>query len=87
MKYPQPNQRPVKFLSRLLSVTAIAYANGQCVAVRGKVERHQLEAIEDCLADAGVKRGEIWIAGDGRGTFSREIGPMMHQRLRNILHT
>ena len=77
----------MKFLSRLLSATAIAYANGHCVAVRGKVERHRLEAIGDCLAEAQVPRGEIWIAGNGRVTFSREIGPMIQQRLRNILHT
>ncbi len=77
----------MKFLSRLLSVTAIAYADGRCVALRGKVERHRLEAMEGCLAEAGVARGEIWIAGDGRVTFSREIGAVLHQRLRNILHT
>jgi len=77
----------MKFLSRLLSVTAIVLEDGHCTAVRGKVERYRLEAMRDCLAEAGVPRGEIWIAGDGSITFSREIGPMLHQRLRNILHS
>ena len=54
--------------------------------VRGKVERHRLDALDACLAEAGVPQGEIWIAGDGRVKFSREIGPLLHQRLRNILH-
>ena len=76
----------MKFLSRLLSVTAITFAHGRCQAVRGKMERHRLDALDACLAEAGVPQGEIWIAGDGRVTFSREIGPVLHQRLRNILH-
>ena len=86
MKYPGPSINPMKFLSRLLSVTAITFAHGRCQVVRGKVERHRLEALGACLAEAGVGRAEIWIAGDGRVTFSREISPLLHQRLRNILH-
>ena len=76
----------MNFLSRLLSVTAITFEHGRCQVVRGKVERHRLEALGACLAEAGVACCEIWIAGDGKVTFSREIGTLLHQRLRNILH-
>ena len=82
---PGPIIDPMKFLSRLLSVTAITFAHGRCQVVRGKVGHHQLEALGACLAEAGVPRAEIWIAGNGRVTFSREIGPALHQRLRNIM--
>ena len=82
----QPTHARMKFLSRLLSVTAITFAHGRCHAVRGKVGHRQLEALGACLAEAGVGRAEIWIAGNGRVKFSREIGPVLHQRLRNIMH-
>ena len=78
---------PMKFLSRLLAATTIAYTGRKCVALRGKIEHYRLAALADCLAEAGVRRGEIWIAGNGRITFSGEIGQVLHQRLRNILHT
>jgi len=77
----------MKFLSRLFSVTTISFAEGRCTALRGKVERYRLEALRSCLVEADVPRGEIWIGSDGRITFSREIGPALHQRLRNVLHT
>lgn len=75
----------MNILSRLLSVTAISFDGGRCVELKGKVGRDCLEGIADLLAEAGVKRGEIWIGGDGRIKFSREIDPTLHQQLRNIL--
>lgn len=75
----------MKFLSRLLSITVIAFADGRCREVKGKVSGNQLRDVANCLTEAGVARSEIWIGGDGRIQFSPEIAPALHQRLRNIL--
>lgn len=72
-------------LSRLFSTTAVSFENGRCVAVRGKVAGAILRELAGCLGEAGIARGEIWVAGNGRVSFSREIPAEIHQRLRNIL--
>lgn len=73
------------FLSRLFSTTAISFESGRCVAVRGKVAGAILRDLACCLGEAGIVKGEIWVAGNGRVSFSREIPAEIHQRLRNIL--
>lgn len=75
----------MKWFSRLLSVTAIAFSNGRCEVLRGKMPGPILSDLADALAASGVSCGEIWIRGDGRVRFSLEIPPELHQRLRNIL--
>lgn len=75
----------MRFLSRLLSTTAISYENGRCVAVRGKFPGAILRDLAGCLGEAGIATGEIWLAGNGRVSFSRDIPAEIHQRLRNIL--
>jgi len=75
----------MKWFSRLLSVTAIAYADGRCEVLRGKVGRPVLTDLADELAAAGVGHCEIWIGGNCRIRFSAETPPELHQRLRNIL--
>jgi hypothetical protein len=73
------------FLSRLFSTTAISFEKGRCVAVKGKLPGSLLRDLADCLEEAGIARGEIWLAGNGRVSFSREIPGEIHQRLRNTL--
>jgi hypothetical protein len=73
------------FLSRLLSTTAISFKTGRCVAVRGKVPGAILVDLAECLEEAGIETGEIWLAGNGRVSFSKQIPAEIHQRLRNIL--
>ncbi len=73
------------FLSRLFSTTAISYEKGRCVAVKGKLPGSILRDLADCLGEAGIARGEIWLAGNGRVSFSRDIPDALYQRLRNIL--
>ena len=75
----------MKWISRLLSVTAISFSNGRCDVLRGKAGRSVLSDLADVLVAAGVSRGEMWTGGDGRVRFSPEIPPELHQRLRNIL--
>jgi hypothetical protein len=81
LKTPQP----VHFLQRLLSSTAISFDGSSCVAVKGKVSSRMLRETAECLCENGLKRGEIWIRGDGKFRFSDDIPPELHQRLRNIL--
>ena len=73
------------FLSRLFSNTAISFETGRYVAVRGKVSGPILRDLAGCLEDAWISKGEIWLAGNGRVSFSRNIPTEIHQRLRNIL--
>lgn len=75
----------MKWIFRLLSVTAIAFSNGRCEVLRGKMAGPILSDLADVLVASGVSRGEMWIRGDGRVRFSPEIPPELHQRLRNIL--
>lgn len=75
----------MKWFSRLLSVTSIAFSQGRCEVLRGKMAGPILSDLTDVLAAAAVSCGEIWIGGDGRVRFSPEIPPELHQRLRNIL--
>lgn len=44
-----------------------------------------LRETAECLCENGLKRGEIWIRGDGKFRFSDDIPSELHQRLRNIL--
>jgi hypothetical protein len=75
----------MRFFSRLFSHTVIAFVDGSCVAIQGKVCSGVLRDLAGILVENGVPRAEIRIGGDGRIRFSKEIPPEVHQRLRNIL--
>lgn len=75
----------MKWFSRMLSTTAIPFAGGRCELAKGKLDRRLLAELSDELTRSQVRRGEIWIQGDGRIRFSDEIPPESQQRLRNIL--
>jgi hypothetical protein len=73
------------FLSRLFSTTAISFEKGRCVALKGKLPGSILRDLAGCLEEAEIARAEIWLAGNGRVSFSRDIPDNLCQRLRNIL--
>lgn len=75
----------MKWISRMLSVSAISVTEGRCELRKGKLDRRLLLDLSDELARSKVTRAEIWINGDGRIRFSDEIPRELHQRLRNIL--
>ena len=75
----------MRFFSRLFAHTVIAFADGCCVVVQGKVGSAVLRDLAGCLEENDVPRAEVRIGGDGRIRFSKEIPPEVHQRLRNIL--
>jgi hypothetical protein len=75
----------MNFFLKLISSTAISFDGSSCVAVKGKVSSRILRESADCLRENGMKRGDIWIRGDGKIRFSDDIPLDLHQRLRNIL--
>lgn len=75
----------MRFFARLRSVTVIVIVEGKASASKGLVPRAVLEDLTVLCGDEGIGKAEIWIGGDGRRTFSGEIPPHLHQRLRNVL--
>ena len=75
----------MKFFSRLLSAQAIAFERGKAISRKGKHSQKLLSELSLLSEKHGVRNGELWISGNSRITFSKEIPKNLHQRFRNII--
>lgn len=75
----------MKFLSRLSAITAIRFKEGRAVALKGKPMRSLLNDLSQLAEDSSLQKGEIWINALGKISFSKEIPPAVHQRIRNVI--
>jgi hypothetical protein len=75
----------MKWFSRLFSVTVISITGSNITCKKGKITRGLIGDLQDILSDLSISRGEIWINGAGKVSFSTEIPFLCHQRLRNLL--
>jgi len=75
----------MKLIHRLLSSIAIGIVDGSAKCLKGKVLNRTLSDITSLTSACGLKKGEMWIGGDGRIRFSGEIPKELHQRLRNVI--
>lgn len=73
------------FISRALSTTAVRIAEGRTTCVKGKLTRQTLRELGDICGIFNISSGEIWLAGNGRISFSAKIPKEAHQRLRNCM--
>jgi len=66
--------------------SVIIMIHGNSLQVRrGTLRAHAREHITEILQEAAISRGFIAVTTGNRVTFSRQIPPEIHQRLRNVL--
>lgn len=75
----------MKFVSRLFSVYAIRISGGSARCVKGRMQSRVLTDISILAAENDLREGEIWIDQVGKVSFSSEIPPAIHQRIRNVI--
>ena len=75
----------MKLISRILSQKAIGIRDGFATCLKGKVMGRTLSDVGSLTSQAGIVKGEIWVAANGRIRFSAEIPEQLHQRLRNVI--
>jgi hypothetical protein len=53
--------------------------------LKGKIMQWQLDALTELFNAQNLTNAEILVSGLGHATFSTNILPTLHQRIRNIL--
>ncbi|WP_227021677.1 DUF3634 family protein [Oceaniferula marina] len=77
--------KKMKLFSRLLSNRAISISGGRAEVVKGKIDGRLVRDMTSLCAEIGLQRCELWIDGEGRVSFSREVPSQHHQKFRNVL--
>lgn len=75
----------MNFLAGLLSQHVIKIRDGDALCTKGKISSALLAEISSLASSHSVVKGDIWIDGVGRVSFSRHIPEALHQRLRNVI--
>ena len=75
----------LKIVYRMMAKQAIQVKNGHAIAKKGIIRGHACSDISEVFRKQGLKTGEIWIAKDGKITFSRDVPKGIRQRLRNVV--
>lgn len=70
---------------RLLAENTITLQQGQAHDRRNHLVQWKLATIAELLTNAGIHKADIWIATSSAITFSHNIPPELHQKLRNII--
>lgn len=76
----------MKFLSRLLATQVIQFKSGKAISQKGKHTNRLLSELSTMCQTHEIHTGEIWISGDLRINFSKEIPEKLHQRFKNIIN-
>ncbi|MGJ8657320.1 MAG: hypothetical protein ACSHX6_12805 [Akkermansiaceae bacterium] len=75
----------MKFFSRFFADIAIQVSGGEVSVVKGKLTPKRVRELKLLCGDLSLERGEIWIDGVGKVSFSSDIDERFHQRFRNVI--
>ena len=75
----------MRIFHRIFCVLSITYSGDNAHCLKGKVTQKTLTQVADLCRQHGIPSAEIWLTGNGRVNFSREIPKSLHQRFRNVV--
>lgn len=75
----------MRWLKNIGAATSIGYRDGKATCLKGKLMQWQLDALTELFNAQNLTNAEILVSRLGHTTFSTNILPTLHQRIRNIL--
>ena len=75
----------MRWLKNICASILIAYRGGKATCQKGKIMQWQLDALAELFYNENLTDTEIRVSSAGHTTFSANIPPSLHQRIRNIL--
>ena len=75
----------MNWLKNIFASILIAYRGGKATCQKGKIMQWQLDALTELFHLENLTDTEIRVSSAGHATFSANIPPSLHQRIRNIL--
>lgn len=75
----------MRWMKNIGAATSIVRREGQTTCLKGKLMQWQLDALTELFHIENLTDAEIRVSRSGDATFSTNIPPSLHQRIRNIL--
>lgn len=75
----------MKWFHRFFAAIAIEVSDGKGKVLKGKLRRSGAQEVASICQREGISRGEVWVSGMTKFTFSPEIPDALHQRIRNAV--
>jgi hypothetical protein len=75
----------MRWMKNIGAATSIDRREGQTTCLKGKLMQWQLDALTELFHTENLTDAKIRVSRAGHATFSANIPPSLHQRIRNIL--